>query len=203
MKKLILSLLFVCVGVNAHAGFRVGGLLGYRSDTLTGGDTGVGYDSDTSVQVGGLLIYSLFDTVSLRTGFVLADKQYRISTPVTGVGDVKTKLKLSYVDIPVLLQLNIPASSFYFFGGLKFGFLQSATCTTTEPAGYSCGTKVSQNNTMLDLGVGYDLIDLSLVKLGVEFEYERGLTNINTTPGSNVDVKTSGMALNAVGTIGF
>lgn len=197
MKKLVVVL--VLISTPAFAGLRIGGLLGYHSDNLETTETGVTYSRVWDFQFGGILMISVLDTVAFRTGLIFVDRQANGTSTQSGT-EVNYKVKSAYVEVPLNLQVNL--MSWYVFGGLKYGFRGSTTCSVSTPPGSTCETKTTPTNTMMNLGLGYELFDLELVRFGIEGEYEKGLSNINDA-GNSTELRTESYGVNLVGTVGF
>ncbi len=113
---LIVFLTLACSSV-VFAGPRIGALVGFRSNTIDSDQTTVSYGRTGGYQYGGILALSFFDTLAFRTGIIMADKSTEFA--VSGLSGFKANV--NYTDIPLTLQLGFPGSSFYVFGGLKYG----------------------------------------------------------------------------------
>lgn len=198
MKKLIVACL-VLASSPAFAGLRIGGLVGYHSDTLETTETGVSYSRVWGFQFGGILMISFLDTVAFRTGLIFADRQASGASTQAGT-EMNYKVKSTYTEIPLNLQVYL--TSVYVFGGLKYGFKGSTTCSVNTPPGSTCETKTTPTNTMMNLGLGYEMFDFELVRFGIEVEYEKGLSNINDAGGST-ELRNEGYGINLVGTVGL
>jgi hypothetical protein len=199
MKTLVLLIVLLSAS-SSFAFSRLGVLVGYHSNVLDSNDPGTSYSRIGNPQYGAILMYSFLDMIALRTGVIIADRDSSFSTTVAGV-DITGTQKLSYTEIP--LDLQIWFSELYVFGGLKLGFQSSSKCEISSPANTACDSKTKGPNNMINLGIGYDLIDLGAFRIGIEAEYEKGSSNINDTPGSSTELRTSGLGFNAVATVGF
>src|SRR5690242_7324297 len=104
---------------NAKASIEIAPLLGYRLNNMNDSTGGLGFSQTPGYQVGGLVLFSLLDTIALRSGliYVLRD------TSMTN-----NKYHISYMDIPLDVQLRLRPSGFYIFGGMKLGIKNSDSC---------------------------------------------------------------------------
>ncbi|MCC6277436.1 MAG: PorT family protein [Oligoflexia bacterium] len=199
MKITALSLLFVVLlSSNAHAHLRFGGLLGYRANSATVDNTAVTTQaSTTGYNAGGLFWWGFLDTVGLRTGLIYSTKDFDSSISAPGVtGTFKTKV--TYLDIPVNVQVDFPFG-LYVFGGLKYG-LKSTSSVEANVTGTTISSDLASSNTVFNAGAGYNFLDLEIVRLGLEAEYELGNSNIGA---SSTVTKTKGLGVNIVASVGF
>lgn len=160
--------------------------------------SGVDYSANTGTKVGGLLLFPILPGFSLRTGLI--HHQRKIAGDIT---TTSPKSQFSYEDklteIPLNLQVGLPVTSLYLFGGLIYSTTSSSSCSASG-AGAACSSDKTPSDTLMNLGVGYDVISIALFRLGLELEFAQGTKNLSTGAG---DLKQSSMGLGVVGAFGF
>ncbi len=189
LKISALALLIISMASVSLALPKVGALAGYRSNKATA-DNGVNYNATPGYQVGGLLFFTFTDLFAFRTGLIYTARDVNAS-----FGTLELKSKIAYLDVPVNAQISLPLTGLYAFGGLKLGFKSSSSCEVLNATLTCVSNSVAPLNILFNIGPGYELVNLGVMKLAVEGEYEMGLTNAST---SSDKVTTNGFAVNAV-----
>lgn len=95
----------------------MGILAGYRVNDATSTVAGTSVDGDGGLQLGGLAFLPLGEALSLRTGFIYAQRNYTAKT-----AGVSTDIELAHFDVPVGVMYNIADMGGIFVGaslGLK------------------------------------------------------------------------------------
>jgi len=176
MKKLFLFLFSFCLflAANAQVGIRAGLSAGNFSDT--------NFNSKLGFHAGG---YYQLGTgfISVEPGIQYSTKGYKADAKTTGV---MISEKLSYIDIPVLIRLNI-YPFLNVFAGPQASLLLSRkyeldgnTDTSTEViSGYDLGGVV---------GLGVSMLS----GINLQISYDLGLKSLNYY---NIDVKNRALKL--------
>jgi len=210
MKKQFLIALSICVSTISFAqvsstaptfGVR-GGLIssGIRGDATNNLDNLLSFtngaittSNHTGFYGGVYASVPVTDMVSLEPGLFYAEKGYDLngSLNIKGVGflgaNAKAKLQSTYIDIPVLLKVNI--SGFQIFAGPQFSYLMKANLNTT--AGL---LGINLLNTNLDAtqqfnrwdaavtaGIGYKLSN----GINISASYDYGLSKLDANKNAN------------------
>jgi hypothetical protein len=193
----VASLLAIAFSAStASAGVQIGGLLGYRSNNFQ--IDGAGSSSGTSASgynFGGIVTFSFLDTLGFRTGVILSDKTANVS----GSG-IEQELKLGYIDIPLNIEIGIPAAPIYLLGGVIFSTKSTTSCSVKNGGG-NCTADIKSTNTSLNFGVGYTLVDLVAGSVGIEAQYEHGISAINNSGSGST--YTRGLSANLLARVGF
>ena len=188
-QRLSISILTVLVTASsAWAGLGIGITGGLQKDTWTVSGAGLtSYDvPKNSSHLGVLLWLPILPTLTIRTGYLLESQAYTVNS-----SGGTSSVSVTNAVIPADLQIDLPLTGLYVFGGLLFASNQSI-----DP---SSNTK-NNNDTRTNLGLGYDLLGLPLMGLDLELEYQKG---INVSPSAGYDTKMSAVGMNLVFKIGF
>lgn len=139
-----------------------------------------------SYSVGAGVNLPIAERLSLESGLLLSGKGNKTKTG-TGNSTFETKLKLNYIDIPLLARYELGAGGFNVFGGLQPSILLSAK-NKFETNGNSETVNVKDQYKTLDvaasIGVGYNFDN----GIGLNLGYDHGLTKINNSEHS-LDIK--------------
>jgi len=177
MKKFLLIAAALCLSyvVNAQElGKTFIGVKGGINATNIGGK-----ETDNALKIGGH--FGVF-----AQSHVVDPLDFRLELLLSGQGhapktDLDNKLKLTYLNIPILAQLY-PADKFSVYAGPQFGFLLSAKAEYQDLT-----IKVKDNFKGFDLGfalgAGYDIHVLDR-DLNLSLRYIHGLTNISKDSAS-------------------
>ena len=172
MKNFLLILAALSLSFTIHAqefGKTFIGVKGGLNATNIGGQ-----DTDNALKIGGHLgVFAqshVVDPLDFRLELILSGQGHAPKT------DLDSKLKLTYLNIPILVQFY-PADKFSVFAGPQFGFLLSAKADYQELT-----IKVKDNFKGFDLGfglgAGYD-ISVFNREMNLSLRYVHGLTNIS------------------------
>jgi hypothetical protein len=123
--------------------------------------------------------------LSMRVGYLRETEKVHMETLS---GD--SNLTVSNYLVPINLQLGLPVTDLYVFGGGIF-----ATNDKVDPAA------PWGNDVRVNAGVGYPVVDLGPGHLNVELEYEKGTKNLNNSPG--FETKNQSIAVNISAQFGF
>ena len=165
------------VGVKAGINFAN---LNFEGDGAT-----VNLDKRKGVVGGLFVIWPAQGRVGLQTEALFSQKGAQIEE-----GGDSAKIKLDYIDVPVLARFSSPVStgtSFYVFAGPSFGFRVSAKAESS----------VEDEDESEDIEDDVERFDLGLVAgAGLEFgrflldgRYTWGLSNINKVESDDVKIK--------------
>ncbi|WP_203295867.1 porin family protein [Luteirhabdus pelagi] len=192
MKKLVLFAAVAVFGLTTMTAqeVRLGAKAGVNFASI-GGDGTDGVDGRTSFHVGGLVEIPISEKFSVQPELLYssqgAKSEYTEDFGFGVTADVEEKLKLDYINIPILAKFYV-AEGFSLQAGPQIGFLVSANAEieySAEGESDSEDADVSDFYSGLDLGVGagagYRLNN------GVFFQarYVLGLSNINDFEGSD------------------
>ncbi|MFL5614114.1 MAG: porin family protein [Gemmatimonadaceae bacterium] len=161
--------------------------------TKFGGNDGGDSDSRTDFAIGGQIDYDFVGGALFRTGLIYSRRGAETSDAGTTVA-----IKLSYLEVPILVGYQFPTTSSvrpYFLGGLNAGFKTGCSfegSNGSSTASIACddpniGANMSSTDFALVGGAGLSLpIGLSSVRLDVRYAY--GLTNV----AKDADTKNRG-----------
>lgn len=168
MKKVLLSLAVLAGAVSAaHAqeGIRFGVKAGGSLTTLSGKDV-EDISSKFGFHAGAVANFGINDMFSVQPELLYSQKGAQDKD------NSKVKLKLNYVDVPVLLRLN--ADGLFFEAGPQVGFLLAA--------------KGTDGTNSLDIKEGYKSVDFGYAAglgyqmpdggIGVGLRYNGGFANV-------------------------
>lgn len=184
MKKFILSLgLLVGIASAAHAqtGVRFGLKAGANYTSVTADNTDA-IESKIGLQAGALANFGLSDLISIQPEVLYSQKGYQLEA------DSDIKLKLNYIDIPVLVKVN--ADGLFFEAGPQLGIL--------------AGAKITDGDDDEDVKDGYNTVDFGYVAgLGYQAEsgpmiglrYNGGISNIIKNGSDSDKVRNSAFQL--------
>lgn len=194
MKKLIVTIialsLLVCVSsVFAQTATGITGKgvkVGLNMAKATGGDVGDGAKTYMGFAVGGYITYAFSDMFAVQP-----ELQYTMKGTKYDVGGTTSKVKLSYIEIPILAKILLSGGekikpSFYIGPGI--GFLMSAKAEDVD-------IKDNMKSTDLGLigGVGADYL-MGAHKITFDLRYEAGLTKLDDT-AAKADIKNSAFSI--------
>jgi len=148
-------------------------------------DVNLSFDRRTALVAGGFVLWPVRDTFGLQVEGLFTQKGAKIEDD-----GIEGSIKLDFFEVPVLARFSVPSStrtSFHLFAGPSFGFRLRAR-SEAESEGESEDLDISDDVAGFDLGL--------VVGAGVEFgriivdgRYTHGLTNLNTSPDDQDDVK--------------
>ena len=142
--------------------------------------------------------YNFTEKFSLKSGLMFAEKGTSNTSPITdsnGInqGTIRFLSPLDYLVIPVLAKGTFGGKvKFFVNGGPYFGFLLSATTTTTLH--YNSGQMETSSSNQLnefnsfDMGVSGGIgieVPINRVSIGLELRYNQGILNIAKLGGYN------------------
>ncbi|MGZ5279929.1 MAG: hypothetical protein ACXWC9_08305 [Pseudobdellovibrionaceae bacterium] len=186
--KYAVTILVLILGLQAHADLGAGVLFSGAQDTWDASGTnltGVKADGMTT-RYGVMVWFPLIPGLGMRVGYLLETQ--KLTSEYSNLSPVDTTAKNSLV--PVNLQLGLPITDLYVFGGAIF-----VSNDKVEPSG------TMNSDLRINLGAGYSVIDLGLAKLNLELEYQKGTRNLSSSPG--FDLKNQSIALNIGAQFGF
>jgi hypothetical protein len=177
---------------------------GYTRTNLTGEYSGLQWESIASFTVGLFLPYKLNDRLSLQMEVLYAQKGASIELETF---DAKQTWELTYIDIPVLLKIDIPveglATPNFLVGPVISMLLESNMIEEVA------GQKVSEIDVKVlnrdidvgfTLGAGVDFVFDSLI-LVLDGRYTLGVVSIEKVKGA--DTKSNVFAITAGAGIAF
>jgi len=170
MKKiLILPLLLIAISVNAQ--IRLGIKGGVNISNFTGGDFNT---IETSSLVGfhaGALVHWKMGHLVLQPEVVFSNQGATLSS-----GGVDSNFKISYVNIPIVLQYETDGG-FYLEAGPQVGFKVSEDIPNTTIEDFAKG-----NDLSIALGLGYH----SKMGLGIGGRYNIGVSKVGDFDSANI-----------------
>ena len=167
---------------------------GTRAQTSVGLITGLGFSTyfgsgasnvewRTAFMGGGVAAFPVGETISIRSELYFSTKGSRVRTETGGVGE--NILELSYLQVPVLVQLQLPAAAVvrpHLFGGISLAL--PVRCTRND---VPCTDVEHLKVHSFDAGV---LVggEIEVFGIGVGARYEAGLSSVLTSvPGTDVN----------------
>ena len=200
MKKvlLIIAILTFTLAVNAQTHFGL--KAGLNIANLNGSDAG-NSDSRTGFLAGGFFAYDFSPMFSIQPEVLYTMKGAQQKENYLGQSVTYT-LKLDYVEIPVLLKLNIPLAPGStvkpsIFAGPAIDFKVNSQ-VEAESGGQTASADLEDiKGTDFGLVFGGALaFDLSGYDLGFDVRYTLGLTSIDDS-GNDADIKNSAISIAA------
>ena len=142
----------------------------------------------TGVVIGPFIAFPMNETVALQVEALFVTKG---ATPTDGTNELK--IRLAYVDVPVLLRLTRPSiQRFYFLLGPSFNVNIDAKTIDVIPTGVEQDIKDTIRNAELSVVVGAGVTVRSVL---VEARYSAGLTDIVDDPDITAPVRNRGVAI--------
>lgn len=169
MKKTVLALCLVgsyCIGhAQAHPDFGI--KAGLNIASLSSSDN-TNFKSKASFHLGGLVHIHVSRYFAVQPEVVYSEQGAKVTT-----GNMESKYKFNYVNIPVLLQY-LAGNGFRLETGPQLGLLTSAH---TETGNVEVNVKSDINSTDFSwaFGAGY----LSHTRLGFDARYNVGISDIS------------------------
>jgi opacity protein-like surface antigen len=217
MKKTLLPalilLLFFSSTALAQLPFKIGVRAGVNfanasySPDLT---SGIEKSGVTGFKFGALAELGFIPMFALQIEPMYVQGGSEISGPLFNNGfqlvNGKITSKITYLEIPILLKLKIPAPGIspYVFAGPNIMFLLSSK-ETDEPNGYPSEESdqkdfTSSTNFALDFGAGVGFDIAPLITLIIDARYSLGLSNVLNDKGkqlfnSDQSIKTTGIQI--------
>jgi hypothetical protein len=173
---------------NVKPGVRLG------VDFMTLGFDGPNPDRRTGLLFGGFALVEVEDApVALQPELLYVQKgassERTVQTGINQTSTIETTTKLGYVELPILVKGQIPASDAVkptVFLGPSFGINVGAT-QEQEGGGQSSSSDISDNYNTFDIGLttgvggDFDVGDTGTVS--VDFRYDFSLTDVADGPG--------------------
>ena len=167
---------------------------------LPGGGSELGsFNSRTAFAIGGVAEYSFSPIVGLSVQPMYSQQggKFEFEGPVVAPLNTRTRTKLGYIDIPVMLKVQVGSSSInpYLTSGFSLGFLTSAESAS---GGEKTDIKdsIKSTNASWSIGGGVNLPAAGRT-IFIEGRYQLGLTNIDEGPQvqpltTTTELKTKG-----------
>lgn len=197
MKKMfaLVSLVFAfAAAVPARANLEIAAVAQAVQTTYEASGGG-SVDNVSGTKLGALVLFPIFPGVSIRTGAIMGQRKAKVSSIL---GDIEYTDTL--MDIPVNVQIGLPITSMYVFGGLVLSNTQSTDCTSSI-AGASCTSSKTPSDNLVNVGIGGDLFSLAVVRISLEAEYQKGMKDLDDS--SSGELKQSNLGVGLVAAFGF
>ena len=188
-------------GQSVSTGIKVG-----LNFATVGGEytNGLDLQSITAFNAGVFAKFDLLDLLALQPELLYTMKGYKLAeTSIPMFGNISVTGNISYLEIPVLLKLRIPFSSFgiiktNIFAGPEVAFKLSAKAKN-EINGQPSQTQDIPNTNSTDFGVifgaGAD-IDLPITTIMIDVRYDLGLRTLDSSQNPS-DIKNRVISINA------
>lgn len=203
MKKLAAlgcsALLAIALATPAFGqGISVGAKAGLSLGKLSGDALPSGLENRTGFLAGGALGIDLMPMFTVEVNALYSQKGTKFSETISGIGTVESKIKLDYIEVPVLATVNIPVT----------GAPVSPRVYAGPAVAFEASCKLAESGAGLDVSAdcGSDLprkkVDFGAVfgaganfpagpgAVTVDGRYNLGLANLNDTAGSSETAKT-------------
>jgi Outer membrane protein beta-barrel domain len=175
MKKVLLSLVIVFVGLCANAQVKFGAKGGMNLATLGGdGTNGADLSSLVSFHIGGLV------SIPVATNFSIQPEVYYSGEGTKVGGTSGGNYLFNYLNVPVLAKYKI-VKGLSVEAGPQLGFILSAKIKDNSGNETDVKSELKSTDFSVALGANY-IFDNNL---GIDVRYNIGLTDINTTTGTN------------------
>ena len=199
MKKFLIVIMAVACAAafmpqNASAGVGIKGGLNFANMSVKPVSEGMPDFENLTGLTGGLYF-------SLNIGFIGIEPEILYSR--RGLqweeGTTNIKYELDYVEVPVLVKLNIlPAGPVrpYVFGGPSYGYLLKATGKLTAAEGnesQDIKDMFKKSEWAAVFGAGIEL--KAIVRLSVDARYHLGISNIEASTEGTETVKNKGFSV--------
>ena len=216
MKKVrmvpVLAFMLLAITQSASAQLRLGLVGGFNSSNLkpadrpvatplpTGGNAQGDFNSRAAVAIGGVAEYHFSPAVGLSVQPMYSQQGGKLvfDVPVPTPLNSESTTKLGYVDIPVMLKVQLGSSTVrpYLTTGFTLGFLTSAKYVA---AGEEMNLKddIKSTNSSWNIGGGLN-VPAAGKTVFLEGRYSWGLTDINDGPqiqalSASTELKTTGV----------
>jgi hypothetical protein len=187
MKKVFLVSAILIAGIASQAQIKFGAKLGANFYSITGEDAD-GLEESRKIKIG--LAGGGFVNIPISTMFsIQPELLYSMEGNLQKEGDMKATYALSYLNIPVMAQLNT-ASGFYAETGPQVGFLMSAKYKLddgTDEEEFDVKDELKSIGFSWALGLGYKLKS----GLGFGARYNFGLSSLDDSDDP-AKIKSSG-----------
>lgn len=203
MKKTKWPALFAVVAAlllshKAFANLEIAVMAGASQNKVTASsDLTATYESANGTRFGGLILFPLLPTLSVRTGAIYHTRKLKVSASSPVAYELEFTNKT--MDIPLNLQFNFPVTSLYLFGGMILSNTQSTDCTSNN-ASITCSSDKTPSDQLMNVGFGFNVFSLALVRLSLEAEHQIGSKDLLDGAG---ELKQSSTNLGAVFAFGF
>ena len=183
---LVCTLAFQFANAQAEFGFRAG--VNIAKQTFKNGDLDVDPGSKFGLDLALLTEFPLGPVVKIAPEFHWMQKGAKIDDLGGGLGE--SARTFNYLEVPVLLKLEIgEPSSFFIFGGPSFGYLFTATDKDGDGNDNDIDLK-DFNRTEIGAHIG---AGIALGPVNVDVRYMAGFTNIaNFDLDDDFEVRNSG-----------
>ncbi len=190
MVAIVLLALFIAIPVDAQHRIGFTGGLNLANVSVDPEETGIEYSNRTAFGGGGVLDLRLAENIALQLEPMFLQKGTKVKDSVGG-DDIK--VKLSYLEVPLLLKLMLGQSTTrpYIMAGPSVGFRLSAKVSNGVELDIKDITKSTDFGLDFGAGISFPAGNNSIF---VEGRYALGLSNINDDPEDpNTDVKNKGI----------
>lgn len=172
---LLLLLMIGCISLQAQVNFGLKGGANYVNNVIVTDLFDNGSDYRLSYHTGVFAKIPVNRKLSFTPELLFSDKGFRILEDVASPSSEYSKLKLSYLNVPVLLGYKV-FDKLSLKLGPEFGYLLSAI---SRFDGESTNVEQIWDNEFdvgLALGISYSITD----KIGLEIRYTHGLSSVAT-----------------------
>lgn len=140
-----------------------------------GGDDVESTSSKFNFTLGLFAEFTLSDNMGLQPELILSGQGFKFNDDNGSGTNVEWKQKLSYVNVPILLNYYV-ADNFYLQGGPYIGFLTSAELNVSGSLGVLGGdNKDDYESTDFGFAIG---AGLKMEKTNIGFRYQLGMADI-------------------------
>ena len=162
------------------------GLKGGLALTNLTGDNTDGLNSKTGFMIGGFAAIPIGESMAIQPEVFYVEKGTKFDEVLENGSEVEAKLKLNYIDIPVLFKYTMAGESArpYFLAGPSIGFKTSAKIKVQDESADFDYVKSTDFGLVFGLGVNFQ-------KFLIEGRYGLGLSNINDFPDDPDSIKNS------------
>lgn len=178
--------LIMLLAAGAQAGPATFGVkAGVAIANLTGDNTD-GLNSKTGFMFGGFAAFPIGESISLQPEVLYVEKGTKFDED-NGTGTmVEVKLKLNYIDIPILFKYTMAGESArpYLLAGPSIGFKTSAKVSAEGQSADFDYVKSTDFGLVFGAGVNFQ-------RFMLEGRYGLGLSNINDFPGDPDSIKNA------------
>lgn len=159
-------LVIVAVPASAQVGITVGGI--YSDASVKAADLDVSTDSRTGFQIG--LSYATGNVLGVIFGGYYSEKGFDLT-------DSSDRVRLSYVEVPVMAVVRLPFIGRVIgprlYGGINGGY--EVSCETEGPG--FVGDPLCGETNRFDFGLRGGL-GVQILMVGLDFSYTYGLTDV-------------------------
>jgi|GEM_PF-1144614 len=186
----IVTLLLVTITSHAQQEyFEYGFKGGLNLSNVTGdGEEVSGYDTRTSMNIGGYGLYKILPKLGLQAELLYSEQGFseRFDSEIINIDEIKSLTRMQYINVPVIVSYNL-IEQLWIEGGVQVGYLVNAEEEREERFINDSNQLISETET-IDQTSTYESLELGLLgglryKLSQNFmiqaRYQKSINDID------------------------